>query len=396
MSFKGFLKKIYRKFSEIASHIPKKIFVYLDKLPKDKKKVLLVSHELSLTGAPFVLLNIAKILKSNGFEVVVVSFIGGELKKQFEVENIPVCISQCVQSNVEEIRKLASRFDLVIANTVVTYTTVWHILPVIKPLWLLHETQIFETFFFKWYSSSRYGCPPVIDVLASMDEIYTVSEYSKTVFDKYNSNVHVIHNGIPDVEFQRKNTEKSKLSFTFIGSVNERKAVDVFVDAVSLLSKENRLKAQFNIVGDVSEKFAKDLRHRSKAFMNWFGHVKDKSVLAEIYKNTDLLVCVSLDDTAPLVVTEAAAYGVPSVISENVGSTYLIKNNESGFIVPTGDVTALSSVLTKVINNPEILIPMGQKVRENFLKTSTIERFETDFMQIVNSKIDINRGKNVK
>ncbi len=396
MSVKGFLKKIYRILQE-SEYIPKKFIREILHLSVDSKKVLLISHELTFSGAPIVLLNIANILRENGFEVVVISYAGGGLERRFKELGIPVFISSAFKWDKQGLVEIAKTFDFVIANTVVTYESVWYIKDYVKYIWLVHESMNFETDLLKWFNVPYRNCPSISEVLRGIDEIYTVSEYSKKVFDKYVDNVKVIHNGIPDFEEKLEhNRRDGKVVFSFIGAVNERKAPDIFVEAVELLPESYRKRAVFNLVGELKSDFAKNLRKKSHKYVNWFGCIKDKSEINRIYDDTDLLVVVSRDDTAPLVVAEAASRGVPSVISRNVGSTYLIEDGVSGFIIPTGDVEALKDIFIKVIDSPEILDEMRDNVRKKYLETSTLEIFEKNFMHIVSEKLNSAEDVNEK
>lgn len=56
------------------------------------KKILLLSHELSYTGAPNSLLRIAKVLIKNNFYVEVWSLSDGSFKEEFNKNNIKVYI----------------------------------------------------------------------------------------------------------------------------------------------------------------------------------------------------------------------------------------------------------------------------------------------------------------
>lgn len=391
MSLWGFCKKVYRVCRESVYHIPKKIFVAAAKLKKDHPRILLITHELEYTGAPIVLFNIAKILKKYNFEVFVISYLDGKLAERYREIGVPVYIVRYIHMDRPGFIKLVKMFDLVIANTIVTYRAVWYMKDYVKFIWLIHEALCFETDLFKFYSVAHYGCPSIVDILKNVGKIYTVSEYSKKVFSKYTDNIDVIHNGLVD-EGQNLIPEKkedAKLTFSFIGLINKRKACDVLIEAIRLLPESYRKRVTFKFAGNVRDDFGRRLKRKYKDDVEWLGEISDRKLLKELYLQTDVLICVSRDDTAPLVVAEAAMFGVPSVISQNVGSTYLIKDGESGFVVPTEDAKALCDVFVKIIDNPDILIPMRKKVRENYLKTSTMEIFENNFMKIVNDKLGI-------
>lgn len=392
MTIKNFIQKSLRIIRKNLYKIPDKLFHSAAKLKNSAPKILLISHELSLTGAPIVLFNIAKILKKNNFEVFVISYQNGKLIDEYKRLGIPVFITEFIQSDIRRFQKLACMFDLVIANTIGTYKAVWYIHLLVKYIWFIHEAKAFETILLPAYSIPKDHCPSVIDVLNNAHDIYTVSEYSQKVFEKYSKNIKLIYNGIEDkLSLLPKQKTENKLVFSFIALISKRKACDIFLEAIEKLPNNYKTKVIFNIIGKLPDNYALNLKKQYPNSANWIGEISDRQTLTELYAQTDLLVCVSRDDPAPLVVTEASMFGIPSVISENVGSTYLIKDEESGFIVPTGDAKALCNVFIKIIKNPEILNPMKKKVRENYLKTSTMEMFEKNFINIINSKLSENK-----
>jgi glycosyltransferase involved in cell wall biosynthesis len=63
--------------------IPVRSSVSINKIAPSKKGLILISHDLSKTGAPLVLFNLCKEAKKAGFDVVIVTLIGGELLKDF-------------------------------------------------------------------------------------------------------------------------------------------------------------------------------------------------------------------------------------------------------------------------------------------------------------------------
>ena len=139
MSLWGFCKKVYRVCRESVYHIPKSIFDAAAKLMQNRPKILLITHELEFTGAPIVLFNIAKILKKHNFEVFVISYLNGNLAERYREIGVPVHIVRYIQMDRPGFIKLVKMFDLVIANTIVTYRAVWYMREYVKFIWLIHE-----------------------------------------------------------------------------------------------------------------------------------------------------------------------------------------------------------------------------------------------------------------
>lgn len=92
------------------------------------KRILLVSHNLSQSGAPLTLAELAKYLVRTGYEVALYSPKDGPTRKIFESYNIPVIIESTQvnpSSNVIDIVRQILCSDLVIANTIISYRAIF-------------------------------------------------------------------------------------------------------------------------------------------------------------------------------------------------------------------------------------------------------------------------------
>lgn len=85
-----------------------------------------------------------------------------------------------------------------------------------------------------------------------------------------------------------------------------------------------------------------------------------------IYNQARLMIMSSRFEGAPLSIVEAQAHGVP-VISYNThyGPAYLINNQNSGFIVPDGDIDALSNKITDYFQNNQLQVKMSKASYKN-------------------------------
>jgi glycosyltransferase involved in cell wall biosynthesis len=64
-------------------------------------------------------------------------------------------------------------------------------------------------------------------------------------------------------------------------------------------------------------------------------------------------------------VNEAAASGLPLVLSDRVGAAYdLLLDGENGFLVPAEEVGASAAALRKLAASPELRRRMGRRSRD--------------------------------
>jgi glycosyltransferase involved in cell wall biosynthesis len=87
--------------------------------------------------------------------------------------------------------------------------------------------------------------------------------------------------------------------------------------------------------------------------------------LAQRYVDADMFALLSHHETWGVVVNEAAASGLPLVLSDRVGAAYdLLHDGENGFLVPAGDIRAAAEVLRKLAADPDLRRAMGYRSRE--------------------------------
>jgi len=104
----------------------------------------------------------------------------------------------------------------------------------------------------------------------------------------------------------------------------------------------------------------------------------------EVYGRTSVLVHPSLADGFGLVVAEAMACGVPVITTDRTGASTLIDDGKSGFVVPSGNSSAIAERLEYLYRNPSELHRMGQAAR-SAARRLTFENFRTQYQSMLAS-----------
>jgi glycosyltransferase involved in cell wall biosynthesis len=87
--------------------------------------------------------------------------------------------------------------------------------------------------------------------------------------------------------------------------------------------------------------------------------------VAELYVAADVFALLSDREPWAVVVNEAAACGLPLVLSDRVGAAHdLLRDGENGTLVPAGDVQAAAAALRKLAGDPELRRAQGARSRE--------------------------------
>lgn len=174
----------------------------------------------------------------------------------------------------------------------------------------------------------------------------------------------------------------NKLHFLFVGVANYNKGVSTLIDAISKIPAD---KADLTIVGAFDRKawFVEEGRKHSN--ITFTGHVTIDQMKA-IYEKADVFVIDSFAEGMAQVGIEAMACGLPIICSFNSGLSEAVRDGESGYVIPCGDVPALRDKLQWFIDHPERIRAMGNAARET-AQDYTWERYEENAAKIISSII---------
>ncbi|MCR8958454.1 hypothetical protein M0765_012180 [Variovorax sp. S2] len=150
--------------------------------------VLFVSHELSLTGAPRMLLCAAvAVLRSGGFPVVVAPE-DGPMRRELEQAGVVVIVDESLCEGHFLFERFARNFDAVVVNTMAVSAVVRQVEAIddLDVIWWLHEGQALQ---------AALEAEPGID--RTRVRLLCVSEYARGYLPA-DFRADVLYNGIPD------------------------------------------------------------------------------------------------------------------------------------------------------------------------------------------------------
>lgn len=355
------------------------------------KKILLISNEMSYSGAPHSLLRMCKILKEK-YKITVWTLKTGNFEKEFAKYNISV---EKVSENdfyssyiINEIKK----YDLAICNTILTEIPCKIIEQYIPCIWYIREAhnipnllnstrkQLLET-------QTRKG-------------IYCVSEYAQEFIEKnYNCKINVCHNCVEDLNdgYIKKFYKKRKLTMAVIGNFEPRKEFITAINAIKSLPLEYHDKVELSLVGRSYEgNYSKSIFDTIKNMTNikYIGEIADINEKINLYKNTDIVIVPSTDESCSLVALEAIMMGCPIIVSRNVGAQYVVDKN-TGWIFETGNVIQLKNIIQNIADKKYNLSLMSMKAREKYLQTSNMDIYKNNILRMVDKFINNNKTSKI-
>jgi phosphatidylinositol alpha 1,6-mannosyltransferase len=163
---------------------------------------------------------------------------------------------------------------------------------------------------------------------------------------------------------RQRSVNDGVLRLGYVGRVTPEKRVRFLVDIERAMVAAGHTNFSIVVVGDGNERpwLEKNLRH------GVFTGVLRGQFLAEAYANMDLFVFPSRTDTYGNVVQEAAASGVPAIVTTHGGPQCLIVPGMTGFAAQN-DQEFVDRIL-KLVAEPTRMRTMGTAARQNILAAS--------------------------
>ena len=347
---------------------------------KNHTDILIVSHDMSASGAPMVAYHAAKQLLASGVFPVVASPKDGPMRSLFIALGIPVIIDPMLLKQHESVKKLARNFDCVLANTVASWPIVYQLLEEqVHVMWYLHESNLIPHL--------AEINPLVAATLRKAQHVYAGSERAASFCQPFNQNVKILTYGVPDIYCDENKPVdlKAPLVFSVFGTIELRKGQDIFLEAIRLVGNRADGKALFNLIGrTLDESWRTELRKMAEDLENVFfkGEVDHHQYL-NLMGESHVIVCPSRDDTLPLVTLDALCLGKMLICTNTTGTSNFMTNGKDGLVVPSADPEALAEAIVSLIENTTRLASMGAEGRQTFLRHFGEDKFAERLVDVV-------------
>lgn len=146
----------------------------------------------------------------------------------------------------------------------------------------------------------------------------------------------------------------------FVGRITQLKGIDLIYQCAS-----NTPDIQYIFIGRKSDEKGKDLDNC--IFVGEVPH----SEIPYWMNAADILILPSYSEGLPTVVAEALSCGIPVVVSDVGGCPEVVLDEETGFVIRTGDADQLKSRILYLFSDKEIIRKMGCAGRSD-----VVERYD--------------------
>lgn len=351
-------------------------FFFADNPKKYKKNCLIITYSLGYHGSAITAVYTALELLERGYEIVIAAPDGD---KQFINEFSKRGITFFIYPNLKFARwgemTWIEKFQTIIVNTYPMILCALEISEHRKVAVWLHESD-------NTYPSMAFWKDKIIKNVSNPNlSIYAVSNVAKKNFIKNvaECKINVLPYGIPDSN-KEKPQKKTKLVFAIIGTIFPIKQQLLYLSAIEFLDRAYQEDNVFLIIGENGEDTAyvekvekkiEDLRLKGVKLIGGL----EKEQMEKKYKEIDVVVVASSQETMSLVATEAMMHEKVCIVCDAAGMAEFIEHRKNGLIYKTNDVKSLSEQMTYCIENRYELEKIGRNARSTYCKNFTMKMF---------------------
>lgn len=209
------------------------------------------------------------------------------------------------------------------------------------------------------------------------------SLYSSSIFGP--EKIVTIHNGIDVDRFAgpaKDSATDRKLRIGMVGHMAPIKGQEDFVRAAAIV-RAHRDDVEFIIAGEdkshsgenrvALERLISDLKmNHSIRLAGWVGEV------ANLLATLDVFVSSARSEPFGLSIVEAMAAGVPVVATASEGAREIIEDNQTGRLVPVGDIAAMGAAIINLLDDHVVRKRLADnarvRVHEQFSLDKMVER----------------------
>ncbi|MFJ1490680.1 glycosyltransferase family 4 protein [Capnocytophaga canis] len=197
--------------------------------------------------------------------------------------------------------------------------------------------------------------------------IFLNNDDPKDLLEKYNiptKRIEILGPiGLELEDFPKFETPLHPISFLWIGRLLKDKGIWEYLKAAEIV-KRRYTDVEFRIIGGLDIENPEGISKKEldvfvhKGVVKYFGLVNN---VAQIISESSITVSSSYREGSPRSIQESMAVGRCIIATDIAGSRDLVAVGENGFLVPKWNPEALADKMIYLIENPDLIIEMGEK-----------------------------------
>ncbi len=181
----------------------------------------------------------------------------------------------------------------------------------------------------------------------------------------------------PAKDFEKLNPSRP-LRVLWLGQVNVRKGIHYLIEAARLLEKQP---VEISVAGPIQ--IRSDIIDSAPRALRFLGAIP-RSQASQAYQEHDVFALPTLSDGFAITQLEAFAHGMPVIATPHCGR--VVKEGETGFIVPARDPVALARAISCFANDRKLVSAMSGRCMEAAKKFS-IKAYADGLVEILERRM---------
>ena len=331
------------------------------------KRILFITHQLSLSGAPIVLLDFIRTVREEGYGVEVLSLTEGPLSGTLDEMEIPWRIKEELLKDWRGLFEELHDYCAVVVNTLVSYPAITLLKHTkIPTIWWLHETE----WFFETYDRMPDLTPKLTELPENIHLLSVSPAVQEIIQRRYGIETPVQPFCVPDRPYQPKDRERT-VRFLTLASFGSAKGQDVLAEAIRLLPESVRKQCSFSMYGGILQQ-EPDFKDRVETILSG---VEEASVhpavsheeAVKLMEDCDFCVIPSREEPFSAVAVDGMVLHKPSILTEVCGVTAWPKDAKNALFCPADNPEALSLRIREAaelyLNRPDLYTALGNGAR---------------------------------
>lgn len=359
----GYPKNRIVHYDEFMARLFENKIVRYSKADDDIKseKCLIITSDLDYHGGAIVAMNTAVELMARGYHVTLAApkgnnlFIEALIKKEIAV----IIYSSLKYAKHNEMEWL-QEYDYLVVNTLPMILCAIEISKIRKVSLWLHEATIEYQFMSYWKKEISEG------IENKNLKLYAVSKIAKDNFCNHirEWEINSMPFGIMDFDMN-VTAVNEKLTIASIGAIHPIKGQDILIQAI------NRLDANmintYLIGKDADSSYRRKLDEYIRNDMHiTFIPPQTQEQLREMYKDIDIIIVASRQETMSIVAIEAMLQKKVCIVSSGTGIAEYISHGDNGFVFQNEDVEELCETIKWCVEHKESLKEIGVNARKTY------------------------------
>lgn len=201
--------------------------------------------------------------------------------------------------------------------------------------------------------------------------------------------VMICPNGISDIDIAPQKHPNTIPHLLFLSNLMKSKGVIDLLDACKIL-KEKGYNFICNFVGGETKeidtlRFQEEIQIRELDDVVFYLGSKYGQEKYDIFSESDMLVSPTYNDCFPLVLLEAMRQSLAVITTDEGATTDIVSDGVTGLIAKKRCPEDLADKIGLLLDNPVIMVKMGQEGRKCFLRNFTLKNYEERMRKLISN-----------